>query len=129
MASALLPSALDVSTRTFPTLTPEQIQRVRAAGRVRKVERGEILFEPGDLSIPFFVLLAGAMEIVQPSTEGERVVATHGPGVHGELNMVSGRRSLVRARVTEPGEFLELSGDEFRSLVARDAEAFAIVRR
>jgi len=130
MSSSPLPSALDVNTQTFPSLTEAQISRVRAAGKVRRVERGEIIFEPGDLGIPFFVVLSGAMEIVQPSMEGERAVATHGPGhFTGELNMVSGRRSLVRGRVTEPGEFLELSGEEFRSLIGRDAELSDVFMR
>jgi thioredoxin reductase (NADPH) len=43
--------------------------------------------------------------------------------------MISGRRCLVRGRVTEPGEFLELSGEGLRSLVARDAELSEIIMR
>jgi len=123
MASPLLPSALDARTQTFPTLTPEQIRRVRAAGKVRKVASGEILFEPDCANLSFYVLLSGKMEIVQPDLNGERPIASHDPGEFtGELTMISGRRSLVRGRVTEPGEVIQLSGDEFRSLIARDAE-------
>jgi hypothetical protein len=54
----------------FPALTPSQIEHVRAFGKVRKVEAGEILFEPGDMTVPFFVLLSGSMEIVQPGLHG-----------------------------------------------------------
>src|SRR5438309_1946288 len=43
--------------------------------------------------------------------------------------MISGRRCLVRGRVTEQGEFLELSGDGLRSLVAKDAELSEIFMR
>jgi thioredoxin reductase (NADPH) len=92
--------------------------------------KGEILFEPDDTNVPFFVLLSGNMEIVQPGLAGERPVATHGPGEFtGEMTMVSGRRCLVRGRVTEPGEFLELSGDGLRSLVAKDAELSEVFMR
>jgi thioredoxin reductase (NADPH) len=123
MSSSLLPSALDANTQTFPTLTPAQISRVRTAGKVRAVARGEILFEPDSADVHFFVLLSGSMEIVQPGLDGEKPVATHEPGEFtGELNMISGRRSLVRGRVTAPGEFIELNADEFHSLIARDAE-------
>src|SRR5271170_5640357 len=95
-------SALDARTQAFPVLTQAQIDRIRPLARVRKVERGEILFEPGDTAMPFFVVLSGAMEIVQPSLKGERSVATHGPGEFtGELTMISGQKSLVRSRVTE----------------------------
>ena len=110
MASSPVPSALDPRTQAFPVLTPAQIDRIRPGGNVRQVKKGEILFEPGDTVVPFFVLLSGSMEIVQPGLNGEIPVATHGPGEFtGEMTMISGRRVLVRGRVTEPGEFLELT--------------------
>ena len=126
-----LASMLDPSTQMFPALTREQVERVREFGRARKVEHGEILFEPGDSAIPFFVLISGSMEIVQPGDEGERPIATHDrPGEFtGEMAMLSGQQSLVRGRVTEPGEFLEIDADAFRSLVSRDAEISEILMR
>ena len=70
----------------------DQINRVRAASKVRKVEVGDILFEPGDSNIPFFVLLSGSLEIVQPGLQGERLIVKHGPGQFtGEITMISGR--------------------------------------
>jgi thioredoxin reductase (NADPH) len=130
MSSPPLPSALDARTQAFPVLTAAQIDRVRPGSKPRNVQRDEILFEPGDTNVPFFVLLSGSMEIVQPDLAGERPVATHGPGEFtGEMTMISGRRCLVRARVTEPGQFLELSGEGLRSLVAKDAELSEIFMR
>jgi len=127
---APVPSALDARTQAFPILTAAQIARIRPVGKVRNVSKGEILFEPGDTGVPFFVLLSGAMEIVLPDLNGESLVATHGPGgFTGEMTMISGRRCLVRGRVTEPGEFLELGGDALRTLVARDAELSEIFMR
>jgi len=43
--------------------------------------------------------------------------------------MISGRRSLARGRVTEPGDFVELDTEGLRSLVARDAELSEIFMR
>ena len=123
-------SFLDQRTQAFPVLTPEQIDRIRPLGRVRHVQQGEILFEPNDTAIRFFVVLSGSMEIVQPSLDGERALVTHGPGQFtGEMTMISGQRSLVRGRVTEAGEFLELDADTLRSLVAKDAELSEILLR
>ena len=62
----LTPLSADVSGDAFPVLTGEQINRIRPMSKVRNVTVGEILFEPGDLDIPCFVLLSGSMEIVQP---------------------------------------------------------------
>jgi thioredoxin reductase (NADPH) len=130
MSSPPLPSALDARTQAFPVLTAAQISRVRSSSKLRHVKTREILFEPGDTNVPFFVLLSGNMEIVQPDLTDERLIATHGPGEFtGEMTMISGRRCLVRGRVTEPGEFLELSADGLRSLVAKDAELSEIFMR
>ena len=130
MSSSPVPSALDFRTQAFPILTPAQIDRVRPGSKLRHVQKGEILFEPGDTNIPFFVLLSGGMEIVQPDLDGEVPITTHGPGQFtGEMTMISGRRALVRGRVTEPGDVLELSGEGLRSLVAKDAELSEIFMR
>jgi thioredoxin reductase (NADPH) len=130
LSPGLIPSALDARTQAFPVLTAAQIDRVLPLGKVRKVQRGEVLFEPGDTNVPFFVLLSGGMEIVQPDLMGERPIATHGRGEFtGEMTMISGHRCLVLARTTEPGEFLELTGDGLRSLIAKDAELSEIFMR
>ncbi|HTS77912.1 MAG TPA: FAD-dependent oxidoreductase [Bryobacteraceae bacterium] len=123
-------SFLDRNTQTFPVLTPAQIDRIRPLGKLREVQRGDILFEPGEAEMRFFVVLSGGMEIVQPSLDGERGIATHGPGEFtGEINMISGQRSLVTGRVTEPGVFLELDAAALRNLVARDAELSELLLR
>ena len=130
MSTWPLPSSLDSRTQSFPKLTSAQVDRIRPEGKLRKVEAGEILFEPGDTNVPFFVLLSGAMEIVQPTLRGESEIVGHVPSEFtGELTMISGQKCLVRGRVTEPGEFLELSSDALRALVARDAELSEIFMR
>jgi thioredoxin reductase (NADPH) len=130
MSTGLVPSALDPTTQAFPVLSPTQIQRIQPLGKVRRVQTGEILFEPDDTNIPFFVLLSGSMEIVQPTLEGERPIAKHDVSEFtGEITMISGRRSLARGRVTASGEFLELTGDGLRSLIAKDAELSEIFMR
>ena len=130
MFPPLLPSALDARTQAFPVLSVSQIDRIRSCSRSRHVAAGDILFEPGDENVPFYVLLSGRMEIVQEDLAGEHQIAKHGPGEFtGEMTTISGRRSLARGRVTEPGEFLELTGDDLRSLVARDAELSDIFMR
>jgi thioredoxin reductase (NADPH) len=130
MSSWPTPSALDAGTQTFPTLTASQINRARPWGTVRQVQPGDILFKPGDTNVPFFILLSGSMEIVQPGLQGERPITTHDPNAFtGELSMISGQRCLVLGRVTEAGEFIEISAESLRSLVARDAELSEVIMR
>src|SRR5579862_7736704 len=116
--------------QAFPALTEEEIDRIRPLGRPREVRIGDILFKPGDTAVPFFVLLTGRMQIVQPALDGERMIALHESGEFtGEMTMISGQRCLVIGRVTEPGEFLELSSESLRVLVGRDAELSEILMR
>lgn len=130
MSTWPVPSGLDPNTQIFPTLTEAQIRRARSYGTVRSVEPGDILFRPGDIKVPFFVLLSGSLEIVQADVVGERLITTHGPNSFtGELNLISGQRCLVLGRVKEGGEFLEISPDGLHSVVARDAELSEILMR
>lgn len=84
MSTQLTPLSADVRGEAFPTLTAEQINRIRPSSKVRQVKVGDILFEPGDSDVPFFVLLSGSMEIVQPGLLGERPIVTHQAGVSPE---------------------------------------------
>ena len=43
----------------FPILTDAQVERVRSCGHLRNVNPGEILFDPGDINVPFYVVLSG----------------------------------------------------------------------
>src|SRR6188472_1289992 len=114
--------------KIFPKLTPAQIDRIAAHGRTRSVQSGEVLIDQGDRNVPFFVVITGEVEIVQPLGARETLVTVHGPGEFtGEVNMLSGRRSLVRARVTKPGKVIELDHQQMLGLVQTDAELSGIL--
>ena len=114
----------------FPTLTSAQMARISAHGRVRQMRPAEVLVEQGDSGVPFFVVKAGELEIVQPSGPTEILVTKHGPGQFtGEVNMISGRRSLVRMRASQPGELIELSREQMLALVQADSELSEILMR
>jgi len=120
----------DRQAEAFPVLTPQQIDRIRPYGAARTVRAGEILFEPGERGVPCFVVLSGKLEILVTQLSSEQVVVTFGPGgFSGEMVLISGARSLSRGRVAEPGEFLEVSADALRSLIAKDAELSDIFMR
>jgi thioredoxin reductase (NADPH) len=132
VTESMLPSinTPDRQAQAFPVLTPAQIDRIRPLGTARTVRAGEILFEPGELGMPCFVVLSGKFEILMTRLSGEYVLVTYGPGgFSGEMVLISGARSLSRGRVAEPGEFLELSADALRSLIAKDAELSEIFMR
>jgi thioredoxin reductase (NADPH) len=84
----------------FPKLTEAQIGRMASIGERRIVRAGQILYEPGDQNICLFVVIDGGIQLVRPVGDREEPVTLLGPGEFtGEINMLSARRSLVRARV------------------------------
>src|SRR6476620_10156667 len=125
-----LPLTKSHREKIFPKLTPAQIDRIAAHGRTRSVQPGEVLIEQGDTSVPFFVVITGEVEILQPLGARETLVTVHGPNEFtGEVNMLSGRRSLVRARVTKPGKVIELNRQQMLGLIQTDAELGEILMR
>ena len=116
--------------QTFPKLTPEQIERVAVHGRIRRVERGEILVTAGKPTPKFFVVNTGTIEALNLTSEGEATVVTVQPGQFtGEVTMLSGRRALVTLRVGEAGEVIEVDRDQLLALVQLDAELSEIFVR
>jgi thioredoxin reductase (NADPH) len=114
----------------FPTLTAAQTARFTARGKPRKVDAGQILVEQGDPNVPFFLLVSGVMEAVRPTTEGENVVAVLRAGqFSGDIGMLSGRRSLMRARMREAGEVIELDRSSLQDVIQNDGELSDILMR
>ena len=114
----------------FPTLTPAQQVRVAAHGSVRRVETGEILAEANELAHSFFIVTAGHLNILKISEDTENFVAVVSPGAFtGELNVLSGRRGLVRIRSGEPGEVIEIAREQLLSLIQTDSELSDIFLR
>ena len=115
---------------TFPKLNPAQIARIVAQGKVRAIQRGDVLVQQGDHAPPFFMVTRGEIEIVRPSGTTETFVTSLGPGQFtGEVSMLSGRRTLVRIRATEPGELIEVDRGRLLTLVQTDNELSEILMR
>ncbi|HEV7702981.1 MAG TPA: cyclic nucleotide-binding domain-containing protein, partial [Gemmatimonadaceae bacterium] len=114
----------------FPTLTPAQIARIAVHGITHTVNRGDVLIEAGVIISRFFVVVSGEIEVFRIQKGIETVVTVHSPGKFtGEANMLSGRQSLVTARVTESGEVIELDRAHLLQIVQTDAELGEILLR
>jgi len=121
---------MDRREQMYPRLTDAQISRISGAGRHRTVRVGEVLFEPGDQRNDLFVVISGGIEIVRPVAGREEPITVLGPGQFtGELNMLSARVTLARARVVAEGSVVALDRDGTRGVVQRDPELSEILLR
>ena len=106
----------------FPALDSAQIARLAAFGEPRQVQAGEIVFEQGDANHGVFVVLEGSIEIVGISKSFDSVLRVLGRGEFtGEINQLSGRRSLVRCRAREASSLLEIGRPNLQRLLQTDA--------
>jgi thioredoxin reductase (NADPH) len=116
--------------KIFPKLTADQIRRVAAHGHILSVRSGQMLFEQGDRTVPFFVIKTGEIEIVGRYGASETIITVHGPGEFtGDVNMLSSRRMVVRARVAKAGKLIELNHEQMLNLIQTDAELSDILMR
>jgi len=116
--------------RLFPRLSPAQIARIATHGRVRRVQSGDVLLDVTDRLARFFVVVSGEIEVVRVSGDAVERVAVFRPGQFtGEVNLLSGRRALVRIRASESGEVIEVDRDQGLALVQTDSELSEVLMR
>jgi thioredoxin reductase (NADPH) len=111
-----LPDGLVVSA---PLFDAEALDELREFGTERDVNVDEYLFRAGDATYDPVVVLEGRVQIIRPDVEGDVVLVEHGPGAFlGELNLLTGQRVYLSARVSEAGRVLVIPRPEFRRLMA-----------
>jgi thioredoxin reductase (NADPH) len=114
----------------FPTLTAQQIDRFTALGRVCAMRSGEILVEQGERDLPFLLVIRGAIDVLWPKTDGHDVISTHWAGqFFGDVGMLSGRRSLVKVRVREDGNVIQIDRLKLQELIQNDGSLSEILMR
>jgi thioredoxin reductase (NADPH) len=105
----------------FPKLDPAQVDRLNPLGRQRHVDTGEIVFDQGDSEHGVFVVLDGGIELISLVNGEESVLSVLGSGMFtGEVNQLSGRRSLVRCRAHQPSTLLEISRENLQHIMQND---------
>jgi thioredoxin reductase (NADPH) len=102
----------------FPVLATQERTALVARGRSRKVHAGEVLFAEGDRDFCCFLVLEGAVEIVEHSRgRPHRVAVLRSGEFTGDVDTLSGRRALVTGRAMEAGQVLELDTASLRRAV------------
>ncbi|HZE70454.1 MAG TPA: cyclic nucleotide-binding domain-containing protein [Pyrinomonadaceae bacterium] len=127
---ALSPPPGSTPSEMFPVLSSAQQARVLLHGRRRTVEENEIVVELNEHVTKVFVIVSGQLHALQVANNQEHAVAICNPGMFtGELNVLSGRRGLVRIRAAEKSELIEIEREALQGLVETDSELSDILLR
>jgi thioredoxin reductase (NADPH) len=117
-------SAFPRHEQTFPTLTPQEIARLRRFGEIRRYQDGDRLFETGQPGPGMFVILSGHVAITQRDGFGHVTpVIDEGPGQFlAEIGQLSGRISLVDGHAEGEVETLLIPPERLRALLVAEAD-------
>ncbi|WP_109357314.1 FAD-dependent oxidoreductase [Sphingorhabdus sp. EL138] len=117
--------------QTFPTLKESHLDRMLSFCEKETVKDGALLFERGERSVDFFVILSGAVEIFDTDDQGNANVFT----VHrknqftGELDLFNDREILVSGRASGITEVLRFKRADFRRMVVAEPDIGEIIMR
>jgi thioredoxin reductase (NADPH) len=119
-----VPGFLDPNHPTlFPRLTDAQIELMAERAETRSFSPGEILFEQGERDASFYVVISGAVDIIDRQPDGDHYFTQCQAGTFiGDISMFTGEPTLARGVVAEDSTLLVFSPDALRSLVAGAAE-------
>src|SRR5215472_529683 len=111
----------DRPAQTFPKLPLEMIDRIKPYGRPDSFDGGAYLFRIGDRNVDFFLILEGAVVILESNGHGgHALVVTHEAcEFTGELDHLSGRAVLVCARAAQPAKVIGITCTPWPSKRAR----------
>jgi thioredoxin reductase (NADPH) len=116
--------------QVFPKLNDAQLHRIARYGEQRHVHPDEILYDQGTSALGIHVVLSGAVEIVRPGIVGDELITLQRAGEFtGEVNVLAGRRALVRARVVEEGDVIVIGPQGLRRLIQEDPEVSEVLMR
>jgi thioredoxin reductase (NADPH) len=106
-----------------PTLDASALAELAEFGEELAVAAGEILYQAGDPSYDFYVVLEGKAEIVRRDTDAETLIAVYrAGGFLGELNLLTGQRPYLTGRVVEGGRVLRIRRADFQRLMSANPD-------
>ncbi|MNG16003.1 DNA-binding transcriptional dual regulator Crp [compost metagenome] len=99
------------------------------AGRVLQLERGEVLYNLGDRTGVFYIVIRGSINNFVPGQEGSMVLSRHHePGDDlGFVHMISLNNRTATAIAEEDAVILEVSIEQFFVLHEQEPDAFGLL--
>ncbi len=115
--------ALSESTSVNPVLPEDAIAKLRSLGDIREVPLGELVVCQGEPMETLLVVESGKLIVELRNHAGVSRLGDHGPGqFFGDVHLLSGRLSVISARMTEPGTLLLVPRTELKQIMAADSQ-------
>ena len=117
--------------QTFPRLTDAQAERVGRYGTEETLAAGTLVYERGERSVDFFLVLKGAVEIFDTDPQDRvKVVTSHDEREFtGEMDLFNDREILVSARAKGETRVVRVKRADFRRMIAGEPDIGEIVMR
>jgi thioredoxin reductase (NADPH) len=107
----------------FPRLTQEQMDYLAEIGNQLSFSRGDLVFEHGERDTPMYVVLSGAIDVIDQAPEGDRYFTQCRAGTFAaDVSMFTGEPTLAAGFAAEPTSLLAIPPEELRRVVATTAE-------
>jgi len=105
-------------------LTPQQVEALMPYGSDLSLETGDLLFDENAAVDSFYVVLQGTVNISRLAGAEEIPLVSHGAGEFtGGLAVLTGKRSIHRARAATPARVLEIDSETFRRVAVELPDA------
>jgi thioredoxin reductase (NADPH) len=118
------------TSEASPRLGDELLARLLSYGTPQEIDRGDVLFRPGDEDADLIVVARGSVEVVRTATASvpaATVAVVDAGGFVGELNLLTGQNVYLLCQAREPGTVHRVSPVSLRQLMATDVELSDIV--
>jgi thioredoxin reductase (NADPH) len=108
----------------FPSLSAEEIEKLRPFGKLEHHSDGTALFETGKQGPGMFVILSGRVAVTQRDGLGHvSPVVEQGPGQFlAEVGQLSGQPALVDGHATGDVDAILICPEDIRALMVAEAE-------
>lgn len=87
-----------VTHLAFPQLTDDEMERLAGLASICSFTDGEAVFQAGQRGLPFYIVISGAIAIVDESADESRTVVVHGPREFtGDVSLLTDQPAIISA--------------------------------
>lgn len=114
----------------FRGLPEAELWSIAALARPRVLGKEEMLFREGDPGDRFYIVFAGAVEVLKerPLGDHERLAVKRAGEAFGEMSLLNDAPRSASVRALEPTELLVIARDDFNALLGESALAIGLLR-